>query len=111
MAEYARDTGALASLAWQTNGGALLDSIAYGDYTWNEIVQLSVFADYAMGKAGQKKNGDDQKQELSGWGVEARFTFSEPEIFASIALARPFDGSESLSGDNGQYWLAFGLMF
>lgn len=111
VAEYARDTGVLASLAWQTNGGALLDSIAYGDYTWNEIVQLSVFADYAMGKAGQKKNGDDQKQELSGWGVEARFTFPEPEIFASIALARPFDGSESLSGDNGQYWLALGLIF
>ena len=57
------------------------------------------------------KNGDDQKQELSGWGIEARFTFPEPEIFASIAMARPFDGSESLSGDNGQYWLALALTF
>ena len=111
VAEYARDTGVLASLAWQTNGGGLLDSIAYRDYTWNEIVQLSVFADYAVGKAGQKKNDDDQKQELSGWGIEARFTFPEPEIFASIAMARPLDGSESLSGDNGQYWLALALTF
>lgn len=111
VAEYARDTGVLASLAWQTNGGALLDSIAYDDYSWNEIVQLSVFADYAVGKAGQKKNDDDQKEELSGWGVEARFTFPEPEIFASISLARPFDRSESLSGDNGQYWLALGMTF
>tara|TARA_A100000164_G_scaffold381533_1_gene433642 strand:- start:17 stop:1705 length:1689 start_codon:yes stop_codon:yes gene_type:complete len=111
VAEYARDTGVLASLAWQTNGGALLDSIAYDDYSWNEIVQLSVFADYAVGKAGQKKNGDDQKEELSGWGIEARFTFPEPEIFASIALARPFYGAESLSGDNGQYWLVLGVMF
>ncbi|MDG2473127.1 MAG: ShlB/FhaC/HecB family hemolysin secretion/activation protein [Pseudomonadales bacterium] len=111
VAEYARDTAVLASLAWQTNGGALLDSVAYDDYTWNEIVQLSVFADYAVAKAGQKKNGDDQKEELSGWGVEARFTFPEPEIFASIALARPFDGAESLSGDNGQYWLVLGMIF
>lgn len=111
VAEYARDTGVLASLAWQTNGGSLLDSIAYGDYTWNEIVQLSVFADYAMGKPGQKPVGDDQKEELSGWGVEASFTFPEPEIFASISLAKPFNGSESLSGDDGQYWLSLGVIF
>jgi len=111
VAEYARDSGVLASLAWQTNGGAPLDFIAFGDYTWNEILQLSIFADYAMGKAGRNKNGDDLKEELSGWGIEAKFTLLDPEVFASFAFARPFDRSKSLSGEANQFWLVLGVNF
>ena len=109
VAEYVRDTAVFASVAWVINGGALSDGIAYGEYSWSDILSLSLFADYGWGKLKDGNGGPTSSIDISGWGVEAELTFPNIGGFTRISAAQPFGGSEALNGDDVQYWLSFGL--
>ena len=109
VAEYVRDTAVFTSLSWVINGGAFSDGIAYGEYSWSDILSLSVFADYGWGKLKDANAGPTNSIDIAGWGVEAELTFPNIGGFARLSAAKPFDGSEAANGEDNQYWLSVGL--
>lgn len=111
VAEYVRDTAVFGSLAWVVNGAALSSGTAYNDYSWGDVLSLSVFADYGWGKLKDGAGGPTDRIDISGWGAEAEFKFPDINSFARLSLAKPFDGSEAANGDEFQYWVSVGVTF
>ena len=111
VAEYVRDTAVFTSLSWVINGGVFSDDIAYGEYSWGDILSLSVFADYGWGKLKDANGGPTDSIDIAGWGVETELTFPNFGGFARLSAAKPFDGSEAANGENTQYWLSLGVNF
>ena len=109
VAEYVRDTAVFTSLSWVINGGVFSDGNAYGEYSWSDILSLSVFADYGWGKLKDANGGPTSSIEIAGWGVETELTFPNIGGFTRFSAAKPFDGSEAANGENTQYWLSVGL--
>lgn len=111
VAEYVRDTAVFSSLAWVINGAVLSDAVAYDEYSWGDILSLSLFADYGWGKLKDGAGGPDDRVDISGWGGEAEFSFPDINAFARLALAKPFDSSEAANGEEFQYWVSVGVNF
>ena len=109
VAEYIRDTAVFTSLSWVINGGAFSNGVAYGEYSWSEILSLSVFADYGWGKLKDANGEATDSLDIAGWGVETELTFPNIGGFARFSAAKPFDGSEAANGEGTQYWLSVGL--
>lgn len=111
VAEYVRDTAVFTSLAWVINGAALSTANAYDEYTWGDILSLSLFADYGWGKLQNNNNSPADKTDIAGWGAEAELTFPDINTFARVSVAKPFNGSEANNGEEFQYWLSLGVNF
>ena len=109
VAEYVRDTAVFTSLSWVINGGVFSDGIAYGEYSWSDVLSLSVFADYGWGKLKAANGGPTDSIDIAGWGVETQLTFPNIGGFARLSAAKPFDGSAAANGEDTQYWLSVGL--
>jgi len=109
VAEYVRDTAVFTSLSWVINGGVFSDGIAYGEYSWSDVLSLSVFADYGWGKLKAANGGPTDSIDIAGWGVETQLTFPNIGGFARLSAAKPFDSSEAANGEDTQYWLSVGL--
>ena len=58
------------------------DGIAYGEYSWSDILSLSVFADYGWGKLKDANGGPTDSIDIAGWGVETELTFPNIGGFA-----------------------------
>jgi len=110
IGEYVNDRAAFASLAWSINGGVISDDIVYGESSWEDILTISIFADYGWGK-NRDNAGNMNRREISGWGVGARFDFREINSYAEFSVATPFGSDEALNGDDQQYWIAIGVGF
>lgn len=111
VAEYVRDSAVFASMAWVINGAAISNATIYKDYSWGDILSLSVFADYGWGKLKDGAGGPDDQIDISGWGSEAEFRFPDTNSFARFAVAKPFDNSEAANGEEVQYWVSVGINF
>ncbi len=72
VSEYLRDSAAFVSVDWNFNAPGFYDVSAFDNWKWGEILQFSVFADYAYGVQNDPGANDLEKINLAGAGVAAQ---------------------------------------
>lgn len=83
------DSGALFSLEYIWQPGFLNRYEAFGNWRWNDLVQLAAFYDHSFGEKNQPKPTDPQgRYQLSSLGVGIRFTLPN-QLASRLQLALP----------------------
>lgn len=67
-----RDSAAFFSADWNFNAPGFYDTPAFDGWKWGEILQFSVFADYAIGTINEPTNTDITPLAIGGVGVAAQ---------------------------------------
>ena len=109
--EYIRDSVLFSNIALQTNVSSLLDYFSFDTSTITDAMSLSLFVDYGLGKSPNDVSGDNAKVEISGWGVELKVDFAQPNFNASITFAQPFSDNIASNGESNQLWFSLGVGF
>jgi hemolysin activation/secretion protein len=84
------------------------DKVAFGNRTWGELIQLSVFYDFAVGRLNKPLSSDKQEGlggyvNFRGAGVQMRFTL--PGLIESrIMFASDYSDSVPDNGRPNQLW-------
>ena len=109
-----RDSSIFLSADWNFNAPFFYDTKAFDGWKWGEILQLSVFADYANGTLNDPLTSDVEKLNVSGYGVAAQLLLPG-KMQLRLDIAKPFSGLAIPSATGGapnvldevQYYLTF----
>jgi hemolysin activation/secretion protein len=107
-AEFLADTGGFASIEWIVNAPGFAARPAFGGKTWGQLLQVSLFADYAMGKLNLALPGEEDEIDLSGWGVGIQFNLTN-RYFARVDVATAISPEEPTNERDPQYFFRFGF--
>jgi hemolysin activation/secretion protein len=111
VAEVLAEKGGVASLELITGVPGIGSRPAIGNYTWGQVLQFSVFADYAKGELNEPlTSSDDSGIDLAGAGVSAQFSVPG-RVFARLDVATPITNREPGNGRDPQYYFRFGMTF
>lgn len=97
VSEYLRDSAYYLSVDWNFNAPGFYDVPAFDNWKWGEILQFSVFADYARGELNDPSASELEDVELAGVGVAAQLLLpGQMQIRLDIAtpLTDPLDKSD-----------------
>lgn len=107
--EFLFDTAWYASAEWISNAPGFSEKAAFSNRTWGELLQLSLFLDYAKGLLNSANQSDkrDKRHNRDLWGVGAAIQFNLPgRAFLRADFANPFREEREIEGDRDpQYWL------
>ena len=110
IGEFVSDRATFSSLAWVIDGAVISNDTAYGEYSWSDILDISVFVDYAWGKNRVGDVSDSVvRSEISGWGVQTDWRFPDRAAYVELSAARPFGDEEASNGDDFQFWFSIGI--
>lgn len=107
-AEFLADTGGFASLEWIVNAPGFASRPAFGGRTWGQILQVSLFVDYATGRLTEALPGEADSIDLSGWGAALQLNVPN-RYFARVDVATPLSEEEPTNGRDPQYFFRFGF--
>ncbi|MBB6095558.1 hemolysin activation/secretion protein [Povalibacter uvarum] len=107
-AEFLADTAGFASLEWIINAPGFASRPAFGGKTWGQILQVSLFADYATGRLNLALPGEDDDFDLYGWGGSLQLNLPN-RYFARIDVATPLSEQEPSNERDPQYFFRFGF--
>jgi len=108
VSEYVADKAYFSSLELIFNAPGFASAPAFGDKTWGEILELSVYADYAKGELNEATNSE---VEISGYGFGAQIQIQNT-LFIRADIARPLgDDEDPSNGDTPQVWFTAGYQF
>src|SRR5690606_9230502 len=107
-AEFFGDTGGFASVEWIINAPGFAARPAIGGRNWGQILQLSLFVDYAAGKLNEVLPGEDDHAELGGAGIGLQLNLPN-RFLARFDVARPIDGPKASNGREPQYFFRLGM--
>ncbi len=107
-AEFLADTAGFASIEWIVNAPGFAARPAFGGKTWGQLLQFSLFADYATGKLNLALPGEDDSIDLYGWGGAVQFNLTN-RYFARIDVATPLSEQEPTNERDPQYFFRFGF--
>lgn len=98
-----------ASLEWNTDWFPFASSAAYGEYTWREILDVSLFVDY--GKVTSVAS--DNAEEGAGAGLAISASDPERRWRAELSAAVPFQDEDQFEGelDDEQVWFSLSGFF
>ena len=107
------DRAVFGSVEWIINAPFVADVPAFGNRTWGEIVQFSLYYDVASGYLNSALTPTERKAgNFNSVGVA--LSFNNPKTFSSkLSIAAPI-GSGPRPEDGGygpKYWLDFNLFF
>ena len=109
-AELMRDKAWFGSVEFMLNSSAFYDEVAFNNYSWAEILQLSVFFDYADGRLNDPL-GNEVEDALYGAGVGLRFSIPGRFLF-NISAATPLGSYTPSDGkDDCQIYFSSTLYF
>ena len=100
------------SVEWIVNAPFIADEPSpFGNRSWGELVQLSVFADWAYGKLNDPLRSEFESQNYFGPGFS--FSFTNPNKFSTrMTIAFPIgDDPRPVNGRDPQYWLDFNVFY
>lgn len=98
------DTGAVATLEWIFSIPGLADRPAFGNRTWGQVLQLSLFADYGRGKLNDVTRTDIEEDfDVAGWGGSIQLNVPD-KVFARVDVAKPFSNDNPDSEDVQAYF-------
>jgi hemolysin activation/secretion protein len=111
VAEVLAEKGGVASLELITGVPGIGSRPAFGSYAWGQVLQFSVFADYAKGELNEPlTSSEDSATDLAGAGVSAQFSVPG-RVFARLDLATPITSREPGNDRDPQYYFRFGMTF
>jgi hemolysin activation/secretion protein len=110
-----RDSSVFLSMDWNFNAPFFYEAKAFDGWKWGEILQLSVFADYARGVVNEPTLSDVETINISGYGVAAQLLLPG-KMQLRLDIAKPVNsleisGPAALSGakveEDVQFYLTF----
>lgn len=111
VAEVLAEKGGFASIEVVLGPPGLANRPAFGGRTWGQMLQLSLFADYANGQLnGPLLGSQSESVELAGAGGALQFTIPG-RVFARLDVATPLTGREPSNDRDPQYYFRFGMTF
>ena len=109
--EYIRDSVLFSTIALQTNVSSLVNYFSFDTNTITDAMSLSLFVDYGFGKSPYDASGNNHKVEISGYGMELKLDFPQPNLNASIIFARPLSNDIERNDESNQLWFSLGVGF
>lgn len=111
VAELLADEGVLGSAELIFGAPGFASRPAFGNRTWGQVLQFSLFYDYANGKLNQVlSSNDDDSVNLSGWGGAVQLNIPGRYFFRAD-VATPISDLEPTNGRDPQYYVRFGVTF
>ncbi len=111
VSEILAEKGCIASLELVFGAPGIAGRPAFGGRTWGQLVQLSLFADYANGRLNEPLlPSQDASIDLAGWGGAIQFTMPG-RAFARLDVATPITDLEASNGRDPQYYFRLGVTF
>lgn len=108
-AEYLRDKAVSTSVEWLMRAPGFSQWRAFGNKKWGELLQVSLFIDYAKGWLNDPLASDREVVSLSGIGAGLRFNYEKFSARFEFASAL---GDEPVSNDrNPQYFFEMNFGF
>ncbi len=107
------DRAVFGSVEWIINAPFVADVPAFGNRTWGEIIQFSMFYDVASGYLNSALAPTERKAENYN-SVGLAFSFNNPKVFSSkLTIAAPVGSSPrpEESGWEPKYWLDVNVFF
>lgn len=109
-AEYMADKGAYLGLELVTNAPGFGDKAAFNGRTWKEVLQLSMFVDYAVGVKNDALDNETADTELSGAGIGLHLT-PFPNWSANLTLSAPVGNIDAANGRDPQFFADIAYSF
>ena len=111
VAEALAEKGGVASLELILGAPGFASHPAFGATTWGQILQFSVFADYAHGSLNAPLTAAQERNvNLSGAGLAVQFSLPG-RVFARLDAAKPLGTREPANGRDPQFYGRFGITF
>lgn len=111
VSEELAEKGGVASLELSFNAPGFANRPAFGSYSWGQVLQLAVFADYAYGEHNEPLLGSQQQSvELSGAGAGVQLNVPG-SMFLRVDVATPLSNQIAGNGRDPQYYARFGASF
>jgi hemolysin activation/secretion protein len=109
--ELLAERGGVASLELIVGAPGFSSVPAFASHTWGQVLQFSLFADYAKGKLNEPVAfSDSRDNELSGAGVSTQLSVPG-HVFARLDVATPLSSRDPGNGRDPQYFFRFGMTF
>jgi hemolysin activation/secretion protein len=104
------DTGVVATLEWIFAIPGTSDNPAFGNRTWGQVLQFSLFADYGHGELNDISSAlVDQEFDAGGWGGSVQFNIPD-KVFMRVDVAKPFT-NDNPDSEDVQAYFRFGWHF
>lgn len=111
VSEVLGERGGVASLELILGAPGIAKHAAFGGYTWGQLLQLSLFADYAKGWLNPPLlSGQEESVELSGAGGALQFTVPG-RVFARLEVATPLSNRPVGNDRDPQVYFRLGASF
>lgn len=111
VSEVLAERGGVASLELILGAPGIAKKPAFSNYTWGQLLQLSVFADYAKGWLNEPLlSGQEASVELSGAGGALQFAVPG-HVFARLEVATPLSSRPVGNGRDPQFYFRLGASF
>lgn len=103
--EYLRDSAATLSVDWNFNAPGFYDKQAFDGWKWGEILQMTLFADFATGIINEPVLTDDTPLNIGGVGIATQLLLPGKltlrlDISSGVSTTKSQDGST-------QFYLTF----
>ena len=106
--EYLYDKAVFASAEWIINAPGFADRPAFANRTWGEILQFSLFFDYATGRLNNPTQVEDENlNDVTIHGAGGAVQLNLPgQFYARLDVASQTSDIETIGNDRDpQYWL------
>ena len=102
-----RDSSLFLSVDWNFNAPFFYDAKAFDSWKWGEILQFSVFADYAKGTINEPTFSDIETINMSGYGVAAQLLLPG-KMQLRLDIGKPASVTQGADiVEDVQYYLTF----
>ncbi len=103
------DTAIITTLEYVFSIPGLADRPAFGNRTWGQVLQFSLFTDYAHGELNDPALSEDPEFDVAGWGGSIQFNIPN-RVFARVDVSKPFE-NDNPESDDVQAYFRFGVHF
>lgn len=108
-AEFLRDSAVSTSVEWLMRAPGFSQWKAFGNKRWDEVLQVSIFIDYAKGWLNDPLASDREVVSLSG--VGAGFRFNYEKFSARFEFASPLGDERPGNDRDPQYFFEMNIGF
>lgn len=111
VAELLAEKGGVASLELVTGAPGFAGRPAFGNTTWGQVLQVSLFVDYANGSLNAPLTSTQtSSNHLAGAGVGIQFSLPG-RVFSRLDVATPLTDRKPGNDRDPQYYFRFGMNF
>jgi hemolysin activation/secretion protein len=111
VAEVLAEKGGVASMELMLGAPGFASRPAFGNHTWGQVLQFSLFADYAHGEMNKPlASVQDSSVNLAGAGFAVQFSLPG-QVFTRLDVATPLTDRQPSNGRDPLFYFRFGMTF